>query len=184
MRSAACDEPAVSDNVPVLRPSNQLQIMTMRKVSRVFMAAVVLLGFLRCAAPPPILSGHNEMSADVQTDLTAYRNDLISQLPPAYPTGTHGQHYQGSGMYRVTFQYDSGRATSVAVIKTAGQGVLDRAAIEALRKWKVRARSRHSIDVTVRFVANRATASSAPTRMRQFPAGAPASFRPPHSRPP
>ena len=126
--------------------------MTMRKVAKMFVAAAVLLGFSQCAAPPQTVSGRDEMSADVQTDLTAYRTDLISQLPPAYPTETHGHHYQGSGIYRVTFQYDSGQATSVAVIKTAGQGVLDQAAIEALRKWKVRARSRHSIDVTVRFV--------------------------------
>ena len=158
--------------------------MTMRKVAKMFVAAAVLLGFSQCAAPPQTVSGRDEMSADVQTDLTAYRTDLISQLPPAYPTETHGHHYQGSGIYRVTFQYDSGQATSVAVMKTAGQGVLDQAAIESLQKWKVRARSRHSIDVTVRFLANRATATSAPTRMRQFPTGAPASFRPPHTRSP
>jgi TonB family protein len=164
--------------------THQLQIMTMRKVARLFGAAAVFFGSSQCVAPPQRVSGGDEMSAELQTDLTAYRNDLISQLPPAYPTETHGHHYQGSGIYRVTFQYDSGRATSVAVIETAGQGVLDQAAIEALRKWKVRARSRHSIDVTVRFVANRATATSAPTRMRQFPTGAPTSFRPPHTRSP
>jgi TonB family protein len=157
----------------------------MRKVARVFAAAAVLLGLSQCAAPPRTLSGNDETSRAVQkTDLTAYRNDLISQLPAEYPTGSDGQHYQGSGIYRVTFNYDSGRAISVAVMKTAGQRVLDQSAIEALRKWKVRARSRHSTDVTVRFVANRATASSPPTQMRQFRIGGPASFRPAHIRPP
>src|SRR5437763_17128296 len=122
--------------------------MTLRKVARVFVAPAVLVGSSQCVAPPQRVSNRDEISAEVQTDLTAYRNDLISQLPPAYPTETHGHHYQGSGIYRVTFQYDSGRAMSVAVIKTAGQGVLDQAAIESLRKWKVRARSRHSMAVT------------------------------------
>jgi TonB family protein len=158
--------------------------MRKRIVAIGFVATAVLLAFSQCAAPPPAISGRDETNGEVQTDLTAYRNDLISQLPPEYPTGTQGQHYQGSGIYRVIFHYDSGRPASVVVIKTAGQGVLDQAAVEALKKWKVRARSRHSIDVTVRFVMNRANAGSAPTRMRQFPGGAPASFRPPHTRSP
>ena len=149
----------------------------------VFIPAAAFV-FSQCAVPLPTSPDSATLHGEVHTELTAYREDLIEQPAPEYPVGPRGRRYQGVGVYRIRFNYDSGKAASVSVNTSSGHVLLDQAAIEALGKWTIKPHSWHSIDVLIRFAVNDAAARSPPSSSRPFPLGQPTSFRPPHSRPP
>lgn len=107
--------------------------MKARQAATIVLAGVMLLCFSQCATPPAA-SRQDQLHGEVHTELTTYRDDLINHPAPEYPVGPRGHRYQGIGVYRIKFDYDSGRATSVAVVRTSGQVLLDQSAIEALGK--------------------------------------------------
>jgi TonB family C-terminal domain len=148
------------------------------------LAAVICVSAIElsgCATPP---SSEDQLHGEVHTELTPYREDLLQRPAPAYPAGPRGQKDQGIGVFRIRFDVESGQAIAVKVVNSTGHFGLDQAALDALRNWTIKPRTWHDIDVLIRF----ATADSAGNRTssgrRQFPVGAPASFRPAHSRPP
>lgn len=158
--------------------------MRLHKVwRRVTFPSLIALALSNCATRSTTAPGGDNLYGEVHTELTAYRDDLINQPPPEYLAGARGRRPQGVGVFRIRFNFESGRALRVRIINSTGYVALDQASIEALRQWTVKPRTWQNIDVVIRF-ATKAPNEPPPSSRRYFPVGSPPSFRPPHSRTP
>jgi periplasmic protein TonB len=71
---------------------------------------------------------------------------------PSYPVLPNGQKPQGNGVFIVAINSKTGLVDSVSVKKSTGWAILDKAAIDALRRWKFRIPSKPTVDVPIQFV--------------------------------
>ena len=60
---------------------------------------------------------------------------------PVYPPTGRLRGLHGSGEFRIRIVEETGRITKVEVAKSTGHKELDEAALEALRRWRVRPKS-------------------------------------------
>jgi TonB family protein len=61
---------------------------------------------------------------------------FIRAPTPKYPYGTY--HLKGRAIVQLKLDRKTGQVLSVALLQSTGQPLLDRAALEALRKWRAR----------------------------------------------
>jgi TonB family protein len=62
---------------------------------------------------------------------------LIVKAPkPEYPDLARRHHIQGTGVFLLRTNIQNGRVTQVIVAQTAGNPLLDDAAVKALRQWR------------------------------------------------
>ena len=62
---------------------------------------------------------------------------LVIEAPkPEYPDQAQRQHQHGTGIFLLRTNIQSGRVTQVIVGQTTGSGLLDGAALKALRQWR------------------------------------------------
>ncbi|MBA3882161.1 MAG: TonB family protein [Chthoniobacterales bacterium] len=66
---------------------------------------------------------------------------MRSTPDPIYPPTGQLRGLKGSGEFRIRIVEETGRITNVEVVKSTGHSELDEAALEALRRWRVRSRS-------------------------------------------
>jgi protein TonB len=84
------------------------------------------------------------------------RPDASRNPPPRYPDSARRQGWEGRVMVRATVGAD-GRVQSVALHRSSGHGVLDRAALDAVRRWRFRPRTENgnptpaTVEVPVNF---------------------------------
>ncbi len=85
---------------------------------------------------------------------------VIRNTPPIYPETARRAGWEGRVTVRVEVSAD-GLATSVALEKSSGYGVLDQAALRAVKSWKFQPRTISgvsmigTVDVPVNFTLNR-----------------------------
>lgn len=88
---------------------------------------------------------------------TSAQPDYLNNPPPPYPEECRCQGQQGTVMVKVLVS-PRGTAQSVALSRSSGFGPLDRAALEAVRRWRFRAATMGGIPiesyvlVPIRFV--------------------------------
>ena len=97
--------------------------------------------------------------ADWKGDLPPYWRDLRSHPRPDYSPSS-GE--TGAGLFRIRFDYQTGYAKDVIVLKTTGYRDLDQAAVHALVKWSVKRRTHYEIDVPIRFGSSTSDHASNP----------------------
>lgn len=110
---------------------------------RAFLALSLLwtMQVLGSAAP------NEQMSMD-----EALRQDLLLiAVRPDYPYEARRQRFTGSGIFELRFDYETGRLREVHVEKSTGQRMLDGHAIGALKLWKAKPRSIHTLRVPIAF---------------------------------
>jgi protein TonB len=71
--------------------------------------------------------------------------------PAAYRRLPKDQWPQGSGLFTVNIDQKTGLVSSVSVKKTTGFAILDKAAIDALRRWRFRIPTKPSVEVPITF---------------------------------
>lgn len=77
-----------------------------------------------------------------------------SRPTPLYPAAARSRRLQGE--VRVALQTDSeGRVRSVEVIKSSGYAILDRAAAEGVRGWRLRPEARLEVPILFRLTSSR-----------------------------
>jgi TonB family protein len=69
---------------------------------------------------------------------------------PDYPPEARRRRLVGKGLFAIHIG-NEGRVQSVDVIKTSGHSLLDRAAIDAFRRWRFRPRSIGSVSVPIEY---------------------------------
>lgn len=92
--------------------------------------------------------------------VVAARPDSPKNRPPAYPEHARRQGWEGKVLVRATVGAD-GRVQSASLAKTSGYGLLDQAALRAVRGWKFRPQTiggipaQATIEVPVNFSLRR-----------------------------
>ena len=61
---------------------------------------------------------------------------LLYAPKPDYPVAARARHYTGSGVFIIRVPVKSGRVTEARVAQSTGHPILDRAAVDALKKWR------------------------------------------------
>src|SRR5437016_2530485 len=81
-------------------------------------------------------------------------------VTPYYPRSSHETvSPEGSGIFRLYLDWNTGRVRDVKVLQSTGYGVLDASATYALRQWQLRPGKWKQIDVPVRFTMSESSGS-------------------------
>jgi len=99
------------------------------------------------ASPTPTPSSTPKPSAT-----PARKGRIVYNPPPIYPTEARRSHFpiRGAGSYRILFGPD-GRASSVQVLHSTGNQLLDSSAVSGLGQWRAEPGPSFSITVPVTF---------------------------------
>jgi TonB family protein len=80
---------------------------------------------------------------------------LLTAIRPQYPYEALARHRTGSGVFELTFDYESGRLREVHVVKSFNDRALEGYAIGTLKLWRAKPRSIHTLLVPVTFTFDR-----------------------------
>ena len=87
-------------------------------------------------------------------------NLLLVAIRPDYPTEAKRNLWTGRGIFDLNFDYESGRLREVHVVQSTGYGILDAHAIAALKLWKAKPRSIHTLRLPINFTHTRGRSGS------------------------
>jgi outer membrane biosynthesis protein TonB len=76
---------------------------------------------------------------------------LLFATRPSYPYQAERAHVSGFGVFDLKFDYETGHLREIHVVKSTGYDFLDGHAIGALKLWKAKSRSIHTLRVPVGF---------------------------------
>jgi TonB family protein len=77
--------------------------------------------------------------------------DRIKAVQPGYPVEARARHNQGTGVFRITLDVNTGSVTSVVVVRSTGFSILDDSAITAIRLWRWRPGKWKEVEIPVAF---------------------------------
>jgi TonB family protein len=77
--------------------------------------------------------------------------DLLEHSSPEYPYEARSRNWQGTGIFRLTLDHNTGGVTNVEVTKSTGFPMLDQSSIQALRKWRLKPGKWQKIYVPIIF---------------------------------
>ena len=84
-------------------------------------------------------------------DRAPWTADLIKFVKPDYPAESRAHHAEGTGLFRMTIDVNTGAVTNVGVIKSTGHTALDDSTLRAMRTWRWRAHRWKEIDMPLTF---------------------------------
>ena len=93
--------------------------------------------------------GHTSALSDEQ--MMSY---ALASPGAAYPEEAQKAKTTGTGLYELRIDR-SGMTTGVAIVKSSGSAVLDKAAISAFKKWRFKAGAFRSVRIPVSWSVNR-----------------------------
>lgn len=103
-----------------------------------------LFSLLACVVALPSLLAKPPAEMDT-------RGRVVSAPMPHYPYAARARYLQGQGQFRVHFDDKTGEANRVEITRSTGYNILDQAALDALRQWKVKPHTFEVINVPVNF---------------------------------
>lgn len=92
-----------------------------------------------------LIASHSTFAKKPQpsaTPITLTRTDaarLAAYTPrPDYPLAARQRHITGSGVFRLEVGFQTGRVSAVQVERSTGHAILDAAATDTLRRWRLK----------------------------------------------
>jgi protein TonB len=79
------------------------------------------------------------------------RHLIVYSVSPRYPSDLQRRRIKGSGVFEMKYDYDTGRVREVLIVQSTGNDILDRNAVLALRRWRVKPHSVHTLRLPVTF---------------------------------
>jgi TonB family protein len=76
---------------------------------------------------------------------------LLFAARPSYPYEARRAHLSGFGIFDLRFDYETGHLREIHVVKSTRASSLDGHAIGALKLWKAKPRSIHTLRVPINF---------------------------------
>jgi TonB family protein len=76
---------------------------------------------------------------------------MVKFVKPDYPSEYRARHIEGTGLFRITLDVNTGSVGKVAVLKSTGFSGLDDPATRAIRLWRWQPRAWKEIDMPVTF---------------------------------
>jgi len=95
-----------------------------------------------------------------------WMDDAIKTVAPEYPYEARSRRIQGSGLFRLSLDLNTGSVSKVTVIESTGSPMLDNSATTALRHWRWKSGKWKEIDFPITF-------TMAPTASRPPPGAIP-----------
>lgn len=80
--------------------------------------------------------------------------DVVHMVNPRYPHKLQAGRIGGTGVFRMTIDFKTGKVTNVAVVKSTGSDPLDREAVFALRQWRFKPGKLTTADIPITFQAS------------------------------
>jgi TonB family protein len=81
--------------------------------------------------------------------------DRVKFVHPDYPTEYRARHAEGTGLFRIALDVNTGAVTNVTVVKSTGFSGLDDSAVRAIRLWRWRGGRWKEIEMPVTFTIGR-----------------------------
>jgi len=116
----------------------------------------LIIGILACATCSSLLA---EQKVERPTD------DVVHMVSPRYPHKAARSRIGGTGVFRMTIDFKTGKVRNVAVVKSTGSDPLDREAIIALRQWRFKPGKLTTADMPITFQAGGVIQLPANTRL-------------------
>jgi len=92
-------------------------------------------------------------AAEIMTAAEALKKHLLlKRVPPEYPYEARARHIQGSGVFDLRFDYETGHLREVHIVNALPNPLLQKAAIDALKQWQAKPRSIRVLRMPVTFV--------------------------------
>lgn len=91
------------------------------------------------------VSSYAASTPSITVDEAIRRHLLVNFVRPTYPDEAKRRFWTGRGVFELTFDYESGHVREIHVVKSTGHGILDAAVIVALKLWKAKPRSLHTL---------------------------------------
>ena len=83
----------------------------------------------------------------------AVQKHLLLKTPrPEYYYEARSRHIQGSGVFDLRFDYETGHLREVHIVQAMPDPLLQKATIEALKQWQAKPRSLHTMRLPVTFI--------------------------------
>lgn len=79
------------------------------------------------------------------------RHLFVYRVSPRYSSDLQRRKIKGSGVFEMKFDYDTGRVREVHIVQSTGNDILDRNTVLALRRWRAKPRSVHTLRLPVSF---------------------------------
>ncbi len=95
--------------------------------------------------------GIRQRPSDYGDKRAPWMADRIKFVQPGYPVETRARHNQGTGVFRITLDINTGSVTNVVVAKSTGFSILDDSAIRAIRLWRWRPGKWKEVEMPVAF---------------------------------
>jgi TonB family protein len=89
--------------------------------------------------------------ADRQAEQRAAREAIVHKVGPRYPHHLQAARIGGTGVFRMLIDFNTGKVTSVAILKSTGSDPLDREAVYALRQWRFKPGKVRKVDMPITF---------------------------------
>ena len=78
-------------------------------------------------------------------------NDRIKIVPLKYPYEARTRHIQGSGLFRLSLEVNTGSVSKVTVIESTGSPMLDNYTSDTLHGWRWKPGRWREVDVPITF---------------------------------
>jgi TonB family protein len=78
-------------------------------------------------------------------------DDLIAHPFPEYPAEARDKHVEGKGNYLIAFNSKTGLVQKVQIVHSSGSAALDKAAVDSLRRWRVKPQTLDKVYVPISF---------------------------------
>jgi TonB family protein len=95
------------------------------------------------------------MSDYGEAEKAPWEADMIKFVRPDYPSEYRERHIEGTGLFQITLDVNTGSVANVTVLRSTGSSGLDSSAIRAIRSWRWRPRTWKEVDMPVTFTMRR-----------------------------
>jgi TonB family protein len=84
-----------------------------------------------------------------------WMDDAIKTVAPNYRYEARSRRIQGSGLFRLSLDLNTGSVSKVTVIKSTGSPTLDNSATDAFWRWRWKPKRWKEIDMPITFALSR-----------------------------
>jgi len=124
----------------------------MRSLIRLVGLAITFCLTAQAQTPPPMLARPPEPVTHTVTLTGEERWKVaVSHPTPKYPAEARRGHITGKSLFHLHVSYATGDVTSVEILTSTGHPILDKAAVDTLKRWKFRPHSVIGVKVPVAF---------------------------------
>jgi|GEM_PF-5917070 len=102
---------------------------------------LILVAASAKAATPPVMLAEEAIA----------QHRLLYHPVPEYPYKARRNSITGSGIFELSFDYETGHLREVHVVRGTGSAFLDSAALGTLKRWQAKPRSVNKVTVPVTF---------------------------------